>query len=139
MNYVICLEDRDGMAFNHRRLSKDQALMDDLMYYLNGRKIYADEYSSALFEEYGYRCETVENPVEACGQDEYVFLELTDPADLPLGDEYVIYRWNRTYPADTYCSLDLRQAGLQLISAIQFEGKSHPEIDREVWREDFEQ
>ena len=60
-------------------------------------------------------------------------METMDPAPwLERMEGLVLYRWNRRYPADLYCTLPLEDFVLE--ERREFAGSSHECITREVYR-----
>ena len=62
----------------------------------------------------------------------YCFVETQDPgtwATPPAG--LIVYRWNRIYPADLFCTLPLEQ--WTLVRREEFAGSSHEKITKEVY------
>ena len=51
MKVIVCLEDKGGMMFNHRRQSRDRVLIADVVKMADGSKIFISQYSAMLFEE----------------------------------------------------------------------------------------
>lgn len=49
MNFIICLDDRNGMMFHHRRLSQDEAVRKDI--YKNHQTLIMNEYSYQMFSK----------------------------------------------------------------------------------------
>lgn len=46
-------------------------------------------------------------------------------------NEIVLYKWNRDYPADAF--FDFNKKEFERVSTIDFPGKSHDRITKEVW------
>ncbi len=126
MKLIVCLDDNNGMMFNKRRQSRDRVLIENVLEYCNGEKLYVNEYSSKLFPE---------NSVEICENLEklekgYFFAENFTVNEEDV-EEIIVYKWNRLYPADTYFNIDF--AGWNLTETIDFEGSSHEKITREFY------
>ena len=51
MNVIICLDQNNGMLFNNRRQSRDRIVRKNILEYINGAKLYMDEYSFKQFSE----------------------------------------------------------------------------------------
>ena len=51
MKLIVCLDDNKGMMFNNRRQSSDRVLIENVLEYCKGEKLYTNEYSSKLFPE----------------------------------------------------------------------------------------
>ena len=49
MKAIVCLDDLNGMCFNHRRQSKDRKLIADIVSRANGEAIWMNDYSAPLF------------------------------------------------------------------------------------------
>ena len=128
MTVIICLDDNNGMAFNARRQSRDSKVMENIGE-LFGEPIRIAPYSEKIF------C-TAELEYTVCAdlasqRDGILFVETLDPAVLADHiDRLVIYRWNRQYPADLRCTLDL--SGFHPKELIEFVGSSHERITREI-------
>lgn len=56
---IFCLDDHNGMVFNHRRQSKDKVLLADIMELCNGHMIYMSEYSNIMFRQYKKMVENI--------------------------------------------------------------------------------
>ena len=127
MTLYICLDDRNGLRFNKRRQSRDAAVLADIRSRITG-PLLIDAFSEKLIREaeipYALMPET--------GED--LFLEDVPPEEiLENCKEVVIYRWNRHYPADTRWDPDLEERGFALTETVDFPGKSHENITREVY------
>lgn len=126
MTVVLCLDDRNGMAFNHRRQSRDRVVTAHML--TDGVR-YAAPAAVSLFPP-----DTVQ-PVEDLKQvpeDGVCFVE--QPPLAPVAHRItrlIVYRWNRVYPADTYCDLPLER--WTLTERTEFPGHSHPNLTREVY------
>ena len=49
MTIFVCVDDNNGMLFNRRRQSRDEAVLEDMVR-TAGQKIWMNEYSSKLFQ-----------------------------------------------------------------------------------------
>lgn len=129
MQLIVCLDDRDGMAFNHRRQSRDSAVVADILALAAGRPLWMTAQSAALFPA-DAGVHVSENPLAEAPDDAYCFMETGPlaPAAARL-DRLTIYRWNRHYPADV--RFDLPLDGWQLVGTRDFAGHSHEKITRE--------
>lgn len=127
MKLIVCLDDNNGMMFNKRRQSRDRVLVENVVEFCKGEKLYTNEYSAKLFPENSV--ETVDNPAEI--GDGYCFAENFTVNEEKV-DEIIVYKWNRVYPADTYFNIEL--ANWNLTEAVDFEGSSHEKITREIYR-----
>ena len=113
MHIIVCLDDQNGMAFNHRRQSRDRVVTEDICILADGRPLWMNK-----------------NFLAAAPDDALCFVE-----DAPLApllariDRLTIYRWNRRYPADLH--FDLSLDGWRLTGGGEFRGYSHDKITRE--------
>ena len=57
MVLIICLDDDNGMMFNHRRQSQDRELRKHLMTLTSGKKLWMNHYSAKQFE--GFCCKNI--------------------------------------------------------------------------------
>ena len=132
MKFIVCVDDRGGVLFNHRRVSSDRLVISNIMAYIGEAPLYVSEYSHKLFpDSEQLRLLTDLSAVEA---DAYVFLEDTLPeCGLEQAGEVVVYHWNRLYPSDVQLPVsELRKRG-SMHSVIEFKGNSHDKITREVY------
>ena len=133
MTLVLCLDDDHGMMFNHRRQSRDRVLIAELLETVGESRLLVSPYSKALFPERAANITVAEDPCAAAGEDDYVFVEDTDPAAAwERVTALIIYRWNSAYPADTYFTCDL--TGFRMTDVAAFEGSSHELINKEIWK-----
>lgn len=128
MTLSFCLDDRGGLLFNGRRLSRDANLLADLS---AAGPVTVDAFSEKLLASAGI-------PFLIAGEqipsDARFFLENRDPDTLiPLADTVVIYRWNRHYPSDVRWEKNPADFGFTLSETSEFPGKSHETITKEVY------
>ena len=129
MILVICLDQKDGLRFNRRRQSKDRLLRQKLLELTRGKALWMNAYSAAQFEETAENLRVDENPLEQAGAGEYCFVEAADPTPiLPLVEELIVFRWDKTYPADLRFS---PAAFGSLAEVEEFAGYSHDIIRQE--------
>ena len=130
---VVCVDDRGGMLFNRRRQSQDRVLREDLLALAAGRPVWMNGYSVAQFGPAAGDLREAEDCLDRAGPGELCFVETADPAPwLERMEGLVLYRWNRRYPADLYCTVPLDRFVLD--SRAEFAGSSHDVITREVYR-----
>ena len=131
MHVIVCLDDRRGMGFNHRRQSRDRLVIEDLLGIVGDKLLWIRPYSASLF---GTRENVrVEDDPFFTGQaGDFFFVE-----DLPLAphlgqiQSLTVYWWNRAYPGDIFLDVDLSQ--WKLSSREDFPGYSHESITKEVY------
>lgn len=132
MTVLICIEDKGGMMFNHRRLSSDRVLSERILSLCGGKKLACTPYSAPLFGEGPL---AVAEELSSCmATEEFFFLENTDPESfLERAEKIILFRWNRRYPADRFFSADLSKIGYSLKRTEDFAGFSHETITQEEW------
>lgn len=129
---AVCIEDRGGMLFNHRRVSRDRAQQTDLLLYCAGRRLWMNAYSAALFSQDAENITVDEDFLHKAADGEVCFVE--DQLLLPVLERLealVVYHWNRTYPSDFKLDLDL--GCFVLTEQTEFPGNSHETITREIY------
>ncbi len=128
MILIACVDDNMGMAFNHRRQSQDRVLRQHLLERVGASKLWMSPYSARQFDALPENVLVSEHFLPEAGAGEYCFAELNCPDD---AEGIVLYRWNRSYPADMRFTLDL--AGFRLTEQTDFAGFSHPKITEEIY------
>lgn len=127
MKLIVCLDDKNGMMFNKRRQSRDKILIENLLEYCKGKKLYINEFSAKLFPENSVII-SADPPKDA--ENGYCFAE-NFFVNEEIVEEIVVYKWNRVYPADTYFNISLQNWNLS--ESMDFEGSSHEKITREIY------
>ena len=134
MRVIVCVEDRGGMTFNGRRVSRDRAVMADIVRDMNGATLYAEKYSEILFSELECNVIFSDAPLDASDENDTCFVERESL--LPYADKITaltVYRWNRRYPWDRSLDLTPDALGLRLVSTCDIEGYSHEKITKEIY------
>ena len=132
MTVFVCVDDHNGMLFNHRRQSRDEAVLKDMLD-TAGADIWMNEYSSKLFRKAPGRVVVEEGFLSLAPGGGYCFVE-----NVPLGphedrlETLVVYCWNRAYPADTCLDIDLSR-DWELTDTKEFGGTSHEKITRKTY------
>ena len=135
MKIIVCLDDRGGMMFNGRRLSRDRILIEDVLKTVNGAKLFIDPYSRLLFD--GVDASVTENAdmLDIASEGDYCFVENKHIKDfLDKIEEITLYRWNRRYPFDFELDIVPEKEGFSLFSSEEFKGYSHDVITKEIFR-----
>ncbi len=134
MKIIICLDERQGLLFNHRRQSKDREVIADIGEFLKGT-LYLTKYSESLFanKEIPYVC--VEHPSEIAEDDGVFFAESTDFLScLDNVKQITVYWWNRHYPSDVRLEIDFQAEGFTSVEAVDLVGFSHEKITKETFK-----
>lgn len=129
---ALCIDDNCGMLFNRRRQSQDRALRADLLREAAGGPVWMNEYSAKQFQENPQNLRVAPDFLAQAGPGELCFVEDLDLTGwVEKLEGIIIYRWNRTYPADFRFTLPLE--GWRLARAGEFTGSSHERITKEVY------
>ena len=132
MKIAFCVDDNNGMLFNNRRLSRDSAVICDLLNSVPDGKIMIHPFSEKLFTGFEDRMIVNEHLTEEAGDDELCFIENIDPGSFAERiSGMTVYRWNRRYPSDM--KLTLSMEGFELVLREEFKGSSHERITKEVY------
>ena len=125
MKLIFCIDDRNGLAFNKRRQSRDRNVTEDILNNSEGTVLGISAYSETLFE--GKDVKVVSDFKEALSTCDAYFAEkeVTDDM-LKNADSLTIYLWNRIYPGDSFVSID--EGIWKLKSERKFTGSSHDRI-----------
>ena len=131
MILMVCIDDRGGMMFNHRRQSMDRVLRERLLEICAGKRLHVTPYTARQFEQDAPLCVS-QAPWLAAGQGEYYFAE-DGEISMQNVERVYVYRWNRAYPGDRFFKVDLALLGFQLTASADFAGYSHENITEEIY------
>lgn len=133
MILIACVDNRFGMLFNGRRLSRDQAVTERILLETTGKKLWMNRYSAQLFpEDATFRRE--DSFLQLAGDGDYCFVECEDPTPyLDRVEKIVLFHWNRDYPADLYFPRCALREQWHLTETVDFPGNSHSKITMEVY------
>ena len=124
MKVIVCLDDKNGMLFNKRRLSKDRVVNQKVEEIIGDESLYISSYTQSLFPD-GVVCDNF--------QSHYGFAFIENPVH--LDENYIetlyVFRWNRHYPSDAKFTLNLDD--FTKVSEEEFAGYSHETITLEVY------
>lgn len=130
MHIAVCLDDRDGMLFNKRRLSADRAVTARLLEMTGDGCLWMNGYSGKLFAE-DDRLRVAEDFLEQAAQGDICLVENVDITRYKeIIKKLTVFRWNRVYPADVKFPMALFPEK-QLVSRTEFAGNSHERITQE--------
>lgn len=135
MIIAACVDDAMGMAFNHRRQSRDAFLIRRLLQRAAGRIVWIHPDSAVLFEAQaaGSVC-AAEDFLQRAGIGGICFVETAAFASRADEIEEIwLYRWNRAYPGDVFFPISLTQ-GWTLAEKMDFPGNSHACITEEIYK-----
>lgn len=132
MILIACVDDNMGMAFNHRRQSRDRVLTERILTLTEGHKLWMSPNTAKLFQDVADRITVSDSFMEEAAAGDYCFAEqrsVSGCADRIEG--VVLYHWNRRYPADLYFDLDL--SAYTKTKECEFAGYSHEKIKEEIY------
>lgn len=128
MILAVCVDNRMGLSFMGKRLSKDRTLREKLMT-LSGGKLRMSVYSG---KQFGLDVYTGADYLSGAREGDWVFAENTEYLDYAdMIEQIVLFKWNRDYPADVFFSFPV---DWQMVSCEDFPGNSHETITMEVYR-----
>lgn len=128
---IVCVDDKNGMMFNHRRQSQDRVLREHVLQEAKDAAIWMNAYSAKQFADVNpSRLKVCEDFLEQAGNGEICFVEDRDLRPyLDRTEGIILYQWNRVYPADFRFEVDL--SSWKLEETEDFSGSSHEKITRE--------
>lgn len=127
MILAVCVDNRMGLMFMGKRLSKD-ALLRKKLWELSGGNLRMSAYSSKQFDEPVY---AGVDYLSGAGGGEWCFCENGDyEAFAGQIEKIVLFQWNRAYPADLHFAFP---GEWRMVSEEDFPGKSHETITMEVY------
>ncbi len=132
MIIIACVDDKMGMQFNGRRQSRDRLVYKRIAGIAEGSRLWMNGDSAELFSWDEDKISVAEDFLSRAAKGDYCFIE--DDAAAGCGDKIekiILYRWNRTYPADIVFPLSLE--GWKLAEAREFPGYSHEKITEEIY------
>ena len=139
MKLIVCIDEKKGMMFNHRRQSQDRVLRDDIRKECQGSILRMNAYSAGLFEkdadvETMVQIFSSEDFLAQASKDDCCFVEDQDISLwLEQADTVILYQWNRHYPADLYFTAELSEDTWQMERQEDFAGSSHEKITKTVY------
>ena len=131
MILIACVDDDNGMMFNHRRQSQDRVLRERILKMTNGCRLWMNHYSVRQFES-APQINVDDNFLNEAVHGDYCFVEDLDVKPYENRTEKIIlYKWNRRYPSDLHFGIDL--SAWDLVEMVEFPGSSHEKITEEVY------
>ncbi len=131
MKLIVCLDDKNGMAFHNRRQSSDLVVTEKIIELTKDHRLWMNSYSGYLFADSQANIQIDEDFLNKATEKDYSFTEITDVHPfIPKVRELFVFRWNRVYPAD----LHFPQIPAKAQVLAEFSGNSHEKITLEVYR-----
>ena len=80
MIIIACVDDKLGMAFNHRRQSMDDTLRKKILEYCGGHKLWMRSYTANQFEQYENATNIIvdEDYLNKAAAEDYAMVETDD-------------------------------------------------------------
>lgn len=135
MIVIVCVDSGGGTMFNRRRQSQDRVLREHILNLAGARPVWMNADSARQFEPaHQGRLEVREDFLTAAGEGDFCFVEGSPlrPYESKL-EMLILFRWDRTYPADERLDLPLVEHGWKLQKSSEFTGYSHEKITEEVY------
>ena len=130
MNFIVCVDQNNGMMFNGRRQSRDRNVINDILQYIGNAKLWLNEYSSKLFAPTDGNICIDDQFLQKAKESDFCFIENQSLKDVDVS-KVILYRWDKGYPADLFLDMDLNSYILS--ETLEFQGYSHDKITREVY------
>ena len=133
MTVIVCLDNVNGMMFNHRRQSRDANVVKDILNTIKGTSLLIAPYSEPLFSQAECSVSISDSFLTDADANDYCFVENTSVAKFKEKiSKLIIYKWNRDYPSDFYFDIDYAN-DYKLETTLDFVGTSHEKITKEVY------
>jgi len=133
MKILAVVDDRGGMMFNHRRVSRDRVVIQHITQLVGKEKLWVAPYSAELFPN----ALVDEDFLKKAGEKDWCFVEDCSIRDYNDHiDEVYLYHWNRRYPYDLIFDLPLES--YQLKECTEFAGYSHEKITVEHYTKEVQ-
>ena len=131
MILMVCIDDRGGMMFNHRRQSRDRVLCARMLEIAKDSCLHVTPYTQKIFDTAAPLCVS-DAPWLKAAEGEYYFAE---DGEIPMErvEQVYLYRWNRAYTGDRYFEADLAALGFVLTRSEDFAGSSHDQMTEEIY------
>jgi len=130
---IACVDDKYGLLFNGRRVSKDETVIKKLLETIGDNKLWMSQYTSSLFQEEDSKVVLIDDEfLTKASENDYCFIEDAVPDEIKNKvEKLILFKWNREYPSDRKLEMDL--SSYKIDQACEFEGKSHKKITMEVY------
>lgn len=134
MRLIVCLDDNNGMLFNHRRQSSDRAVRQRMAALSGGAPLWMNSYTAKQFSEESANIMVDEAFLAKTPDQAYCFAETEQIREFAdKVSQLIIYRWNRIYPSDVKLPELLRNKNWKLVRRSEFPGYSHEKITEEIY------
>lgn len=135
MIVIVCVDDKYGVMYNHRRQSKDRVLQEHILNMVGSNKLWMNHYTKKQFVDTSLDSVNViidEDFLKKAGNGDYCFVEDKDISSyLDNIEKIILFKWNRIYPSDVFFKLDKNLWSLK--ESEDFAGHSHEKITKEIY------
>ena len=129
MHLIVCVDDRYGMSFCGRRLSRDRAVSAHILSLTSGSILWMHPASKLLFPDGNVKTDPAF--LDKAADEDYCFAETAAlPSVMENLESVILYHWNRTYPATVTFPRELIK-DMRLACREDFPGNSHETITTE--------
>lgn len=143
MKVIFVLDQKNGMMFNHRRQSFDQAILKKIVADVNeveGR-LWVSDYSKELFASHDVNTMLLEEfDLTKANDNDAVYVENIDVdleamiANKEMSVELNFYRWDKVYPSDKKMTFTKELLDAFFVKdSYEMSGETHDVISVEVW------
>lgn len=135
MIIIATVDDRNGMAFNHRRQSQDRVLREKILALTAGKRLWMNHYSEKQFQnDNATQINVDDNFLNEAAPGEFCFIEdQSANAYEKWIEKIILFKWNRKYPGDLHFDIDVKGPDWHLEHTEDFTGSSHEKITMEVY------
>lgn len=135
MIVIACLDNDGGMMFNRRRQSQDRYLRDRIVEMTGDSALWMNHYSAGQFDTGNIPHLNIDDAfLQEAVDGDYCFVEDASLAPYERWiEKLILFRWNRTYPADQQFDLALTPDRWRMRESSEFAGHSHETITMEVY------
>lgn len=133
MNIIVCVDDKFGISFMGRRVSRDRSVTEDIIRTVRDKKIYIHPDSAVLFSDFSDKVIADEDFLDKAETGDYCCIENDDyKKHIKNIESVILYKWNRRYPADIFFDVSII-GGKEPTKIYNFKGNSHEKITKEVY------
>ena len=126
MHLIFCVDERDGLSFCGRRLSRDREIISNMLELTSGKRLWIHPYSANLFAEGCVLAD--EDYLRKAKSGDYCWIEKGPFPEVWHSVESVtLYYWNREYPSTERFPRSLLQNMHKEMTTV-FPGNSHEKI-----------
>ena len=133
MTIIICTDERGGMLFNKRRVSRDEYVTLDILNTSASHTLYIKPFSEKLFADFGGYV-LCDDPLETAGCGDFAFIEDEDiTPHLDKAHRLIIYNWSTSYPYELKFDTSPSELGFTRVDSKKFSGQCHDKIVKDIY------